>query len=113
MQQYVLLIAAAFIFVVASESVQNSPVDFRPYRRFNDLESQFEENLLAPLVKRPFERRDGAVIGARRPSFVKSGIVRDIVNDEAGKSSSRFARKNCFFSPVQCSFYYKRSVNLF
>ncbi|KAH7704773.1 hypothetical protein AAVH_28032 [Aphelenchoides avenae] len=61
------------------------------------------------LAKRPFERKDGSLVIGRMPDFLKESARDAIINDEAIKPTSRLARKNCFFSPVQCSFYYKRS----
>lgn len=46
---------------------------------------------------------------AKYPPFMKgNGLGREILQDSGG--SNRFARKNCFFSPVQCSFFYKRNT---
>ncbi|KAI1730630.1 hypothetical protein Ddc_03341 [Ditylenchus destructor] len=62
------------------------------------------------LVKRPFERKDGSTVLGRMPEF----IARDsFLRDESIKPTSRLARKNCFMSPLQCSFYYKRSNSFF
>uniref|UniRef100_A0A915ELX2 Uncharacterized protein n=1 Tax=Ditylenchus dipsaci TaxID=166011 RepID=A0A915ELX2_9BILA len=57
----------------------------------------------------PFERKDGSTVLGRVPNFLRESLKESILQDDVVKSTSRLARKNCFFSPLQCSFYYKRS----
>uniref|UniRef100_A0AC34FPZ2 Uncharacterized protein n=1 Tax=Panagrolaimus sp. ES5 TaxID=591445 RepID=A0AC34FPZ2_9BILA len=98
--------------VVSNARLNDVPSAYTDLFRNNFKE--FEEFERSPLGKRAaFERKDGSVVMGRIPSFISkgSGVGREIMNDEAGKPS-KFARKNCFFSPVQCSFYYKRNAPL-
>ena len=80
---------------------------------FRNNVKDFEEFERSLAKRAAYERKDGSVVMGRIPSFISksSGVGREIMNDEAGKPS-KFARKNCFFSPVQCSFYYKRNAPL-
>uniref|UniRef100_A0A914EAR2 Uncharacterized protein n=1 Tax=Acrobeloides nanus TaxID=290746 RepID=A0A914EAR2_9BILA len=89
---YLMLLSLAIVFVTAEV---NTNAQF--------LTDQLENShIFRVLNKRPFDR---SVV-------LNRGIGGDMIataNDETIRPTSRFARKNCFFSPVQCSIYYKRS----
>ncbi|KAE9554053.1 hypothetical protein FO519_002749 [Halicephalobus sp. NKZ332] len=89
------------------EAIPRLPNGFEDLLRENDIDI---ESAFGPLAKRASERKEGNVVFGKMPAFVKgTGIGREIIHEESEKPS-RFARKNCFFSPVQCSFYYKRNA---
>nr|CAD2191523.1 unnamed protein product [Meloidogyne enterolobii] len=44
----------------------------------------------------------------------ENGIINTLITNNRqprANSNSKLARKNCFFSPLQCSFYYKSNSN--
>jgi hypothetical protein len=106
-----LLILVSLMITVANARPNDVPSAYTDVFRNNFKE--FEEFERSLPKRAAFERKDGSVVMGRIPSFLSksSGGGREIINDEAGKPS-KFARKNCFFSAVQCSFYYKRNAPL-